>query len=115
MLRQIELNTCIHRHLPLYNFSNMGLFYKSQWYNNINALPISTELHQTIQPPVSRCTYQSASNFDPSATNDDGSCQFINACPADVNMDGIVGVADLIAFMAAYGSFCEKPLTFMIW
>ena len=32
LLRQIELNTCIHRHLPLYDFSNIGLFYKSQWY-----------------------------------------------------------------------------------
>ena len=32
LLRQIELNTCIHRHLPLYDFSNIGLFYKSHWY-----------------------------------------------------------------------------------
>ena len=33
LLRQIELNTCIQRHLPLYDFSNIGLFYKSHWYN----------------------------------------------------------------------------------
>ncbi len=32
MLRQIELNTCIHRHLPLYDFSHIGLFYKSHGY-----------------------------------------------------------------------------------
>ncbi len=32
LLRQIELNTCIHRHLPLYDFSNIGLIYKSHWY-----------------------------------------------------------------------------------
>ncbi len=32
MLRQIELNTCFHRHLPLYDFSNIGLLYKSHWY-----------------------------------------------------------------------------------
>ena len=33
LFRQIELNTCIHRHLQLYDFSNIGLFYKSHWYN----------------------------------------------------------------------------------
>ena len=33
LLRQIELNTCIHRHKPLYDFSIIGLFYKSHWYN----------------------------------------------------------------------------------
>ncbi len=32
LLRQIEQNTCIYRHLPLYDFSNIGLFYKSHWY-----------------------------------------------------------------------------------
>ena len=32
LLRQMELNICIHRHLLLYDFSNIGLFYKSQWY-----------------------------------------------------------------------------------
>ena len=33
MLCQIELNTCSHRHLPLYDFANIGLIYKSHWYN----------------------------------------------------------------------------------
>ena len=30
---QIALNTGIHRHIPLYDFSNIGPFYKSHWYN----------------------------------------------------------------------------------
>ena len=39
LLRQIALNTCIHRHLPLYDFSNTRMFYKSHCYN-LYSIPI---------------------------------------------------------------------------
>ncbi len=75
--------------------------------DDINAQPICSSLSQTIPAPVSGCTYQNASNFNPDATSDNGSCIFNNTCAADLNADGIVGVADLITFMAAFGTICE--------
>ncbi len=55
------------------------------------------------------CTYSQAENFDPAALIDDGSC-IINAvddtCPEDLNNDGIIGVADLIQLLGAFGSNC---------
>jgi hypothetical protein len=29
------------------------------------------------------------------------------ACPADLNLDGVVGVADVILMIEAYGTICE--------
>ena len=54
------------------------------------------------------CTYANATNYDPGASVDDGSCQFsINCdCPADLNVDGFITVADLIEFIAVFGTNC---------
>jgi hypothetical protein len=55
------------------------------------------------------CTYSGAQNFDENATADDGSCQFINevdACPADLNNDGLINSADLLLFLGAFGTYC---------
>jgi hypothetical protein len=61
-----------------------------------------------LTPIVSGCTYPGAENYNQSANEDDGSCTFniVNTCPADLNEDGIVGLADLLGFIAAYGSTC---------
>lgn len=55
------------------------------------------------------CTYPEATNYDPAALIDDGSCliEASNPCPADINEDGIVGVGDLIIFIAAFGQVCN--------
>ncbi|MCC6600668.1 MAG: hypothetical protein IT223_08320 [Crocinitomicaceae bacterium] len=56
------------------------------------------------------CTYLQSSNYNPAATIDDGSCiidSSIDTCPADINEDGLVGVADLIIFIGAFGSVCN--------
>jgi len=55
------------------------------------------------------CTYPQATNYDPAALIDDGSCdiQAVNSCPADINEDGVVGVGDLIIFIAAFGQVCQ--------
>lgn len=55
------------------------------------------------------CTYDSASNYDAAAGNDDGSCEFdlSNPCPSDINEDGSVTTADLLLFLGAFGSVCE--------
>jgi hypothetical protein len=73
------------------------------------------------------CTYPIASNFNPEASIDNGSCAFDNLCAAgttwsaslsqclpnaescaeDVNGDGLIGVADILNILAAYGLVCE--------
>jgi hypothetical protein len=53
------------------------------------------------------CTYSEANNYNPAATRDDGSCDFTDTCPADLNDDNLVGVADLLVFIATFGSICE--------
>jgi hypothetical protein len=53
------------------------------------------------------CTYPSASNFTVGATQDDGSCTFVNTCPADLNNDSIINSADLLLFLGAFGTTCN--------
>ena len=56
------------------------------------------------------CTYNIASNYDPAAVIDDGSCIITpgnTTCPWDFDGNGIVGVSDLIQFIAHYGEICE--------
>ncbi|MEO0403608.1 MAG: hypothetical protein AAF193_01930, partial [Bacteroidota bacterium] len=55
------------------------------------------------------CTYDSATNFDNSATTDDGSCEFDvanNSCPGDLNQDSVINAADLLSFLGQFGSTC---------
>lgn len=78
------------------------------------------------------CTYSNASNFSATATRDDGSCIFegctdptaINytpmalvddntcyydfPCQGDINNDGILGIGDLIIFLANFGLSCPN-------
>ena len=55
------------------------------------------------------CTDPNASNFDPTATIDDGSCDDApcedgNAISfGDLDSDGIVGAADLLALLGVFG------------
>ena len=69
------------------------------------------------------CTYAVACNFDQEATSDDGSCDWscvcgegtiwdetaggcVAQCSSDQNGDGVVGAADLLMFLAAFGATC---------
>ena len=55
------------------------------------------------------CTYSEASNFNDAADYDDGSCTFGASpvtCPADVDEDGTVAVADLLIILGAFGESC---------
>lgn len=71
----------------------------------------------TLGPPVFSkeincnpgCTYSDATNYNPSAGTDDGSCLFAGGpttCPADVNTSGNVDSVDLLAVLGAFGSNC---------
>ena len=57
------------------------------------------------------CTYEVASNFNPIATSDDGSCTFAITNPCgleyDGNVDGFVGSTDLLNLLTEYGLECE--------
>ena len=50
------------------------------------------------------CTYPEACNFDADALVDDASCFFL---PGEFSGDGIVGAADVLAMLNAYGSSCD--------
>lgn len=53
------------------------------------------------------CTYTDASNFDPLALIEDGSCLFeASTCPTDLNGDGTIGTADLLSLLEGFGSTC---------
>ena len=61
------------------------------------------------ETPGGGCMYSDATNFDADANWDDGSCLFgdcVDACPEDINQDGIVTTEDLLQFLGAFGQEC---------
>ena len=56
------------------------------------------------------CTNSEAQNFQLFATVDDGSCVLEpceSTCPGDVDGDGVVGTPDLLSLLASFGFECE--------
>jgi len=55
------------------------------------------------------CTYAIAINFNPDANDDDGSCAFDceNNCPADITQDAVVNTSDLLVLLGAFGNICD--------
>ena len=55
------------------------------------------------------CLYEIAENYDSAANTDDGSCiiQQTNACPGDLDGDGLVATPDLLTFLSVFGLTCE--------
>ncbi len=58
---------------------------------------------------IGGCTYANATNYDSAAQVDDGSCLFsLNCdCPADLDVNGFIGLSDLLLFLEQYGAFCN--------
>ena len=55
------------------------------------------------------CTYNTAVNYNPEATVDDGSCEgTFNSCPSDLSGNGNVGSEDLLIFLADFDLTCEE-------
>ena len=56
------------------------------------------------------CTDAGACNYDATAMEDDGSCEFGSggSCPGDLNGDGQVGTPDLLQFLSAFGTGCDE-------
>jgi hypothetical protein len=55
------------------------------------------------------CTYALAPEYNPLATIDDGSCtvDVIDSCPEDLTGDGLVNTQDLLLFLGAFGGTCD--------
>lgn len=58
---------------------------------------------------VTGCTYDTAINYNPLATQDDGSCEFFcpNDCSGDVNGDATVSIADILILLSQFGIVCD--------
>ena len=57
------------------------------------------------------CTYADANNYNPAATDDDGSCEFDlsgGGCLGDFDNSGLVQLADLLDFLLVYGTYCDE-------
>lgn len=59
------------------------------------------------------CMYPDATNYDPDATNEDGTCTFDFApppslCQGDVDNDGQVAVTDILIVLGEFGSVCTE-------
>ena len=60
-----------------------------------------------IYTPVHGCVYETATNYNPLADLDDGTCVFAPACLEDLSGDGVINTPDLLILMAAFGNLCE--------
>jgi hypothetical protein len=63
------------------------------------------------------CTDPTACNYDPAATEDDGTCAYPQegyncecdeVCWGDFDNSGSVSVTDLLLFLSAYGQSCQE-------
>ena len=60
------------------------------------------------------CTYETALNFEPTATIDNGSCVFEECpecsddCPGDLDGDYVVSTSDLLIFLSQFGAVCDN-------
>jgi hypothetical protein len=57
------------------------------------------------------CTYLTATNYDSSATVDDGTCEFnliTDACSSDLNGDHAVSLSDLLILLTQFGTDCPE-------
>ena len=73
------------------------------WACNYN--PTASEEDGSCGEPG--CTDPAALNYNASAACDNGLCVFEgSSCTGDLNGDGIVGTSDLLEFLAAFGNVC---------
>lgn len=56
------------------------------------------------------CTYNTAMNYDSSATIDDGSCTFhlSDSCAGDFNGDDYIGIDDILSMLSLYDTSCSE-------
>jgi PKD repeat protein len=91
-------------------FNQPGNWSVSLTASNALGSSVSTITINVQQCAVSGCMYPQAVNYNPQATVDDLSCTFLcgNNCPADLDTNGVVGVSDLLLFIAVFGNTCPN-------
>lgn len=89
-----------------YTPSTAGLY--SVHVSNGTCVRSSGDIPWIILGGVPGCTYAVATNYNPSASIDDGTCTFETAssCPGDLDGNGIITVVDLIEFLDVFGTIC---------
>ena len=120
-----------------YEVTLTGELFLSVFGNPVSAGMVEASLVITIEAngnAVLGCTYPHAMNFNPTATDDDGSCAFagctdpsaenfepyasvddgtcvtepcVASCLGDLNNDGSIGSADLLTLLTTFGGDCE--------
>lgn len=113
-------------------------YYFYDWHvSSIPTVCTSTRTDVTVISLIYGCTYPSASNFEAAATNESGSCIWVGCmdetainyhpihtvgddsctytmnpgpgvCPADLNGDGLTGIADLLMLLSDFGELCAE-------
>lgn len=70
----------------------------------------SNALDWVILGGVAGCTYAAATNYNPDASLDNGSCIFGTqaGCPGDMDGNGLISVNDLLLFMNVFGTLCNE-------
>jgi hypothetical protein len=54
------------------------------------------------------CTYDDAINYDPNASEEDGSCTFpVQSCEGDLDGDGTIVVNDLLMLLSVFATDCD--------
>lgn len=72
--------------------------------SDANGCQYSQWLQVPEQEAVCGCTYHDAFNYNPSASLDDGSCEF--PCPSDINGDMVINTSDLLDLLSVFGQSC---------
>jgi len=63
------------------------------------------------EPGIGGCSYPIATNYNPEATFDDGTCSFLiedEVCLGDLNGDLFVGIDDILVMLSLYNTYCEN-------
>ena len=110
---QVLPNHCTYPDLNLVKLSSCFLkrtmcgFCMNFSDDDIYAQPICAAL-QNIDNDIAACTYPTATNYSPEATEDDGTCiwELEDNCPGDIDADGVISVADLMVFLGLFGTTC---------
>lgn len=98
------------------NLSDEGLDGSGTWsvavfngWNNASAVTydvswtLSDVCADLSEPDISGCTDPEATNYNPAATLDDGSCQFPAPCPGDFDGNGVIAVNDVLVALGDFG------------
>lgn len=116
---QVQISINFYDHPPTDNPNNPGFSFERQWFISAtddcgNTTAADCFQYISIDPggcvKIPGCTYPEAANFNPTATEDDGSCDLVLAspCPTDVDGNGTTDTQDLILLLGSFSLVCVE-------